>query len=99
MYSFRNTSQRVLQRQVWQTNLHNTKHFYKGKDCLNFIYKNYYKFRKYIDKGEDIEENINKSIEILGITKEEYVQMLLKNSNMILLKSNKRKKLKKRISQ
>ncbi len=39
-------------------NLHNTKRFYKMKDCLKFIYKNYYKFRKYIDKGEDIEENI-----------------------------------------
>ena len=39
-------------------NLHNTKRFYKIKECLNFIYKNYYKFRKYIDKGEDIEENI-----------------------------------------
>lgn len=39
-------------------NLHNTKRFYQMKDCLNFIYKNYYKFRKYIDKGEDIDENI-----------------------------------------
>ena len=38
--------------------LHNTKRFYQMKDCLYFIYKNYYKFRKYIDKGEDIEENI-----------------------------------------
>lgn len=39
-------------------NLHNTKRFYQMKDCLKFIYKNYYKFRKYVDKGEDIEENI-----------------------------------------
>lgn len=39
-------------------NLHNTKRFYQMKECLNFIYKNYYKFRKYINKGEDIEENI-----------------------------------------
>lgn len=39
-------------------NLHNAKRFYQMKDCLYFIYKNYYKFRKYIDKGEDIEENI-----------------------------------------
>lgn len=39
-------------------NLHNTQRFYKMKDCLKFIYKNYYKFRKYIDKGEDIDENI-----------------------------------------
>lgn len=39
-------------------NLHNTKRFYQMKDCLKFIYKNYYKFRKYIDKGEDIDENI-----------------------------------------
>ncbi len=39
-------------------NLHNAKRFYQMKDCLYFIYKNYYKFRRYIDKGEDIEENI-----------------------------------------
>lgn len=39
-------------------NLHNTKRFYQMKDCLYFIYKNYYKFRKYVDKGDDIEENI-----------------------------------------
>ena len=38
-------------------NLHNTHRFYQMKDCLKFIYKNYYKFRKYIDKGEDIDEN------------------------------------------
>lgn len=37
--------------------LHNTRRFYQMKDCLKFIYKNYSKFRKYIDKGEDIEEN------------------------------------------
>ena len=39
-------------------NLHNTKRFYQMKDCLRFIYKNYYKFRKYIDKGQDIDENV-----------------------------------------
>lgn len=38
--------------------LHNTKRFYQMKDCLNFVYRNYSKFRKYVDKGEDIEENI-----------------------------------------
>lgn len=39
-------------------NLHNSHRFYQMKDCLSFIYKNYSKFRKYIDKGEDIDENI-----------------------------------------
>lgn len=39
-------------------NLHNEQRFYQMKDCLKFIYKNYTKFRKYIDKGEDIDENI-----------------------------------------
>ncbi len=38
--------------------LHNTKRFYQMRECLKYIYKNYYKFRKYIDKGEDIEENV-----------------------------------------
>lgn len=38
--------------------LHNTRRFYQMRDCLNFIYKNYYKFRKYVDKGEDVEENL-----------------------------------------
>lgn len=39
-------------------NLHNEQRFYQMRDCLRFIYKNYYKFRKYIDKGEDIDENV-----------------------------------------
>lgn len=39
-------------------NLHNSKRFYQMKECLNFIYMNYYKFRKYVDKGEEIDENI-----------------------------------------
>ena len=39
-------------------NLHNEQRFCQMKDCLKFIFKNYYKFRKYIDKGEDIDENI-----------------------------------------
>ena len=28
------------------------------RECLEFIYQNYFKFRKYIDKCEDIDENI-----------------------------------------
>ncbi len=39
-------------------NLHNTRKFYQMRECLEFIYKNYSKFRKYIDKCEDIDENI-----------------------------------------
>lgn len=39
-------------------NLYNPKRFYQMKDCLDFIYKNYYKFRKYVEKGEDLEENV-----------------------------------------
>ena len=39
-------------------NLHNTKKFYQMRECLEFIYMNYFKFRKYIDKCEDIDENI-----------------------------------------
>ncbi len=38
--------------------LHNAKRFAQMNVCLRFIYKNYYKFRKFIDKGEDIEENV-----------------------------------------
>ena len=38
-------------------NLHNSKRFCQMRECLRFIYQNYSKFRKYIDKGEDIEEN------------------------------------------
>ncbi len=39
-------------------NLHNTRRFYQLRECLEFIYMNYFKFRKYIDKCEDIDENI-----------------------------------------
>ena len=39
-------------------NLHNTRKFYQMRECLEFIYKNYFKFRRYIDKCEDIDENI-----------------------------------------
>lgn len=39
-------------------NLHNTRRFYQMRECLEFIYENYYKFRKYVDKCEDIDENI-----------------------------------------
>ncbi|MCQ2753486.1 MAG: hypothetical protein MJ231_00380 [bacterium] len=38
-------------------NLHTTQRLHQIKDCFKFIYMNYYKFRKYVDKGEDIEEN------------------------------------------
>lgn len=38
-------------------NLHNTKRFCQMGECLRFIYKNYYKFRKFIDKGDDVDEN------------------------------------------
>lgn len=38
--------------------LHNAKRFAQMNVCLRFVYKNYYKFRKFIDKGEDIEENV-----------------------------------------
>ena len=39
-------------------NLHSTKRFYQMRECINFIYKNYYKFRKFVDKGDDIDENV-----------------------------------------
>lgn len=39
-------------------NLHNTKHFSQMRDCLEFIYQNYEKFRSTIDKTEEIDENI-----------------------------------------
>lgn len=39
-------------------NLHNEQRFCQMRDCLKFIFKNYYKFRKYVDKGDDIDENI-----------------------------------------
>lgn len=39
-------------------NLHHTKKFYQMKDCLSFIYKNYYRFRKFIDRGDEVEENV-----------------------------------------
>lgn len=38
-------------------NLHNTKRHFQIKECLKFIYKNYYKFRKYVEKGEAVDEN------------------------------------------
>ena len=38
-------------------NLHNTKRFYQMKDCLRYIYNNYYKFRKYVEQGEAVDEN------------------------------------------
>lgn len=39
-------------------NIHNKKRFYQIQECIDFIYQNYPKFRKYIDKCDDIEENI-----------------------------------------
>lgn len=39
-------------------NLHNTKRFCQMRECLNFIYKNYSKFRKYVEQGEVVEENL-----------------------------------------
>ena len=39
-------------------NLRNAKRFYQIKECLDYIYKNYFNFRKYIDKCDDIEENV-----------------------------------------
>ena len=38
-------------------NLHNNKQVFNSKNCINFIFKNYYKFRRFIDKGEEIDEN------------------------------------------
>lgn len=39
-------------------NLHNTKGFSRMRECLEFLYKNYFKFRSVINKNEEIEENI-----------------------------------------
>lgn len=39
-------------------NLHNTKHFSQIRDCLEFIYQNYEKFRSTIDRNEEIDENV-----------------------------------------
>lgn len=39
-------------------NLHNTKCFCQMRECLDFIYQNYYKLRKYPEKCDDIDENI-----------------------------------------
>lgn len=39
-------------------NLHNTKRFCQMRECLDFIYQNYYKLRKYPEKCDDIDENI-----------------------------------------
>ena len=39
-------------------NLHNTKHFSQMRDCLEFIYQNYEKFRSTIDRNEEIDENV-----------------------------------------
>ena len=36
-------------------NLHNTQRFYQMKECLMFIYKNYYKFRKLEEEIEELE--------------------------------------------
>ena len=38
-------------------NLKETKRFTKMRECLEFIYANYTNFRKYVNQGEDLEEN------------------------------------------
>ena len=39
-------------------NLHNTKGFSRMRECLEFLYENYFKFRSVINKNEKMEENI-----------------------------------------
>ena len=39
-------------------NLHSTKNFRQMRDCLDFIYKNYVKFRENINRDEELDENI-----------------------------------------
>ena len=39
-------------------NLHNAKRFYQMDECLEFLYRNYFQFRRYIDKCDDVNENI-----------------------------------------
>ena len=39
-------------------NLHSTKNFKQMRDCLDFIYQNYVKFRENINKEEELDENI-----------------------------------------
>ena len=39
-------------------NLHNTKHFSQMRECLEFIFQNYEKFRSAIDREAEIDENI-----------------------------------------
>ena len=39
-------------------NLHSTKNFRQMRDCLDFIYQNYVKFRENINREEELDENI-----------------------------------------
>ena len=39
-------------------NQHNTKGFSRMRECLDFLYENYYKFRNFVNKDEEIDENI-----------------------------------------
>lgn len=38
-------------------NLKQTKKFTRMRECLDSLYENYYRFRKYIEQGEDLDEN------------------------------------------
>ena len=38
-------------------NLQQTKKFTRMSECLNSVYDNYYRFRKYVEQGEDLDEN------------------------------------------
>ena len=52
-------SDSIIRKNIFKLfSLYNDKKVYNIKECLSFIYRNYYKFRKFVDKGEDIEENI-----------------------------------------
>lgn len=39
-------------------NLHSTRNFRQMRDCLDFIYQNYVKFRENINRDEELDENI-----------------------------------------
>ena len=39
-------------------NQHNTKGFSRMRECLDFLYENYYKFRNFVNKDDEIDENI-----------------------------------------
>ena len=39
-------------------NLQQTRRFTRMSECLQSIYENYYRFRKYVEQGEDLDENM-----------------------------------------